>query len=330
MMRGLAAAIAIFVLSSNLACGAEFKVMVATWRGCEEACTGFREGMARSGLDVEILLRDAERNEARIPGILAEARAKAVDLILTWGTSVSVGVAGTLDQLKDPAFNHDIPQIFMVVADPVGAGLVESLDRTGRSNLTGTYNRVPEEVNIDTIRAYLPGFRRLGLLYNANEANSVLKRDELAELTVGQGIELIARELPLAADGRPRVADIAAGVAALKAAGAEFLYIGSSSFLRGNGKALTTAAMEHRLPILSPYEELVINSHALVSVAARYYDVGVLAAEQARRILVGKALPGDLPVARMKEFAIVINLDVARRLGLFPPIGLLRVAETVN
>src|SRR3546814_6604657 len=79
--------------------------------------------------------------------------------------------------------NHEIPEIFMIVADPVGASIVESLEHTGRPNLTGTYNRVPEAVNIETIRAYLPSFKRLGLLYNSAEKNSVLKRDELAALT---------------------------------------------------------------------------------------------------------------------------------------------------
>src|SRR3546814_20558397 len=71
----------------------------------------------------------------------------------------------------------------MIVADPVGASIVESLEHTGRPNLTGTYNRVPEAVNIETIRAYLPSFKRLGLLYNSDEKNSVLKRDEIAALT---------------------------------------------------------------------------------------------------------------------------------------------------
>src|SRR3546814_7180615 len=90
----------------------------------------------------------------------------------------------------------------MIVADPVGASIVESLEHTGRPNLTGTYNRVPEAVNIETIRAYLPSFKRLGLLYNSDEKNSVLKRDELAALTDELGFQLIAREIPLGDDGR--------------------------------------------------------------------------------------------------------------------------------
>src|SRR5512138_134452 len=304
--------------------------MIATWRGCEEACQGFQDYLTERGVDVEFILRDAGQDKDALPGILAEARAEAVDLILSWGTTVTLGIGGTLRQLDDPAHNHDIPEIFMIVADPVGAQIVQSLERTGRSNMTGTYNRLPETVNIETIRTYLPGFRRLGLLYNSDEENSVLKRDELAALSGALDFELISREIPLDSGGEPRAAEIAPRLAELKAEGVDFLYLGSSSFLRKNRDIVTGAALANAIPVLSPYEELVRESEALISVAARYYDVGRLAGEQAEKILVEGIGPGELPVAQMTNFAIVINMDVARKLQLFPPIELLQIAETVN
>ncbi len=309
---------------------AQYKIMIATWRGCEEACQGFLDYLTEAGLDADFILRDAGRDKGVIPGFLAEARAEQVDLILTWGTSVTRGIAGTLTDLADPAFNQDIAQVFTVVADPVGAGIVRSLEATGRPNLTGTFNRVPESVNIETIRAYHPGFSHLGLIYNTNEKNSVLKHAEIAALSEEMGFELTALELPLGDDGKPRVEDIAPKTAELKAAGVDFIYLGSSSFLRANPDAFTGAAVENGIPVLSPYERLVRNSQALISVAARYADVGRLAGMQAEKILAGGAVPGDLPVARMTDFAFVINMDVARKLKLFPPLDLLQIAETVN
>jgi putative ABC transport system substrate-binding protein len=324
----LAAALTACLAAS--AAAAQYKILIATWRGCEQACQGFQDYLSERGVDAEFILRDAGRKKESLPGFLAEARAEGVDLILTWGTSVSRGIAGTLAELGDPALNHDIPQVFTIVADPVGAGLVESLDHTGRPNVTGTYNRVPEAVNIETIRAYVPDFKRLGLLYNVNEKNSVLKRDEVAALTDSMGFELIALELPLGGDGEPRVADIAPKIGELEAAGVDFLYLGSSSFLRNNPDDVTVAALDNGIPVLSPYESLVRESQALLSVAARYHDVGRLAGEQAERILVGGSAPGNLPVLRMTNFAVVINMAVAKKLKLFPPLDLLQIAETVN
>src|SRR3546814_4550209 len=108
-----------------------------------------------------IILRDAGQAKEALPGILAEARSEGVDLILSWGTSVTLGIGGTLSQLDDPARNHEIPEIFMIVADPVGASIVESLEHTGRSNLTGTYNRVPEAVRTEENRSELKSLMRI-------------------------------------------------------------------------------------------------------------------------------------------------------------------------
>lgn len=330
MLRSLLAAAALAVALTGTALAADYKVLIATWRGCEEACQGFQDYLNERGVGIEFVLRDADQSEDALPGILAEAREIGADLILTWGTSVTRGIAGRLSDIGDPAYNHDIPQVFMIVADPIGAGLIESLESTGRPNLTGTYNRMPEEVTIETIRAYHPDFRHLGLLYNANESNSVIKRDEIAALSGPMGFEFTAIELPLGADGKPPVEAIGPKVAEWTAAGADFVYLGSSSFLQDNGATFTTAAVENGLPVLSPYEQLVRNEKALVSVAARYYDVGRLAGAQAERILVEGIRPGDLPLVRMTEFAVVINLAVAKSLNLFPPMDLLQIAETVN
>ncbi|MCP4381683.1 MAG: ABC transporter substrate-binding protein [Hyphomicrobiales bacterium] len=323
-------AAALAMVFSASAAAAQYKIMVVTWRGCEDACQGFQDHLTKGGIDAEFILRDANKNKAALPGFRAEARADEVDLMLTWGTSVTRGMAGTLSEFDDPAFDHDIPTVFTIVADPVGAGIVESLDHSGRSNVTGTYNRVPEDVNIQTIRAYLPGFQHLGLLYNANERNSVLKRDEVAALTGPMDFELTALELPLGDDGEPRVEDIAPKVAELEAAGVDFIYLGSSSFLQENQDDVMAAAISNAVPVLSPYESSVRESGALIAVAARYYDVGILAGQQAEKILVDGIPAGDLPVLQMTNFAVVINMSVAKKIELYPPLDLLQVAEIVD
>ncbi len=330
MLRSLAFTTVLAACLTTPAAAAQYKILIATWVGCDDVCDGFQDSLNEQGVDADFIFRDAARDRSLLHGFVTDARAEQVDLILTWGTSVTRGIAGTLDDLDDPGFNHDIPQVFTVVSDPVGARVIESLDGTGRANLTGTFNRVPESVNIETIRAYHPGFSHLGLIYNTNEKNSVLKHAEIAALSEEMGFELTALELPLGADGKPRVEDIAPKMAELKAAGVDFIYLGSSSFLRANRDAFTGAAVENGIPVLSPYERLVRSSQALISVAARYYDVGRLAATQAEKILVGGATPGDLAVARMTNFTFVINMDVARKLKLFPPLDLLQIAETVN
>lgn len=329
MRRALAALVwAAAVGGPAMASGS--RVMIVTWRGCEEACQGVQQELAASGQVTEVIVRDANRSEARAREALAAAREAKMDLVVTWGTNVSVAVAGRLTDRGGRAFTEDMPIVFMIVADPIAAELVESLERPGRRNVTGTFNRVPEEVNIDTIRSYRPDFRHLGLLFNSNEANSVIKRDEMAALARRMDFRFTALELPLQANGRPRPEDIGPLMERLGEAGVDFVYVGSSSFLRANSAAMARAARQTRLPLLSPYEEMVREGGALISVGARYQDVGRLAAQQALRLLAGPVPAAGLPIAAMTEFAVVINLETARAIGQFPPVDLLQIAETVN
>jgi putative ABC transport system substrate-binding protein len=240
------------------------------------------------------------------------------------------GIAGTLDDVGDDRFIQDIPLVFLYVADPFATRIAAGFEGSGRANVTGTFNRVPEAVNIEVIRAYDPAFERLGLLYNGNERNSVIKRDELQGLAATMGFELVAIELDPGNDGAPDPAVIPPRMAELADRGVDFMYLGSSSFLRANGALYTASALENGIPILSPYENLVREHDALLSIAARAYDVGQLAAQQALRILEDGATPGDLPIAQVTDFAYVVNMRVARDLGRFPPFTFMQIAEVTE
>ena len=307
-----------------------FIIYMVMWRGCEEACNGFKEYISEKGIDANLVIRNANRDKSKLPGFVEEARALHADLVVTWGTSVTRGVAGTLSDRGDSRFINDTPLVFMVVADPIGSKIIESYEKTGRDNITGTRNRVPESVNIMTIRSYYPAFKRLGILYNTNENNSVVKVKEVAALTKKMNFELVALQLELGEDGKPKPESIPVRMADLRAAGVDFIYLGSSSFLDVHRDIFTKSAVDHGMPVLSPYERLVRDSHALMSIAARYQDVGALAGRQAKSILVDGKKPGDLPVLSVDQYAYVVNMTTAKKLNMFPSVEILQFAETVE
>lgn len=307
-----------------------FTIYMVMWRGCEEACNGFKEYIGKKGIDANMVVRNANRDKSKLPGFVEEARALHADLVVTWGTSVTRGVAGTLSDRGDSRFINDTPLVFMVVADPIGSKIIESYEKTGRDTITGTRNRVPESVNIMTIRSYYPAFKRLGILYNTNENNSVVKVKEVAALAKKMNFELVALELELGEDGKPKPESIPVRMADLRAAGVDFIYLGSSSFLDVHRDIFTKSAVDHGMPVLSPYERLVRDSHALMSIAARYQDVGALAGRQAKSILVDGKKPGDLPVLSVDQYAYVVNMTTAKKLNMFPSVEILQFAETVE
>lgn len=314
----------------GVALGAPKSIYLALWRGCEAACQGFKDGIRASGIEARFIERNADQDSGRLKGFVEEARALDVDLVLAWGTTVTLGMVGTLAEAGDPALLDDIPVVYMIVADAVGSGIIESFERTGRANVTGTHNRVPEETNIAAMRAFVPDLEQIGMLYSSAENNSTTKVEEVRDLTHQLGLDLIAVELDVGSDGAPVADTIPEKLAQLRDEGADFLYVGSSSFLERNGGLLTRAALEIGIPVLSPYERLVTEEQALFSVAARYDAIGRLAARQAATILTEGIAAGDLPVLRMEQFAFVINMNTARSLDLFPPLELLQIAETVE
>jgi putative ABC transport system substrate-binding protein len=320
----------LLVVPASSADAAEKLIYGVFWEGCEHGCEGFIEAIKASAFPARVIVRDAEQNKLKLPAFIEEARRMKADLVLTYGTSVTLGIAGRLENAGDEHFITEIPLVFMYVSDPFGSGIAKSFEKSGRNNVTGTYNRVPEAVNIRTIKSIKPDFTHLGMIYNGNENNSVIKVKEMSELSREMGFSLTALKIDPDSVGVPDPQLIPERVRELARAGVDFIYLGSSSFLRLNADVFTSAAVENGLPILSPYEEVVRESEALVSIAARAKDVGRVAADQVLRILRDGATPGELPIARVTEFAYVVNMAVARKLNTFPPIDILQVAETLD
>ena len=129
------------------------------------------------------------------------------------------------------------------------------------------------------------------------------------------GIEFVALELDPGNPGVPDPALIPVRMAEFRERGVRWMYLGSSTFLRIHGDLYTSSAVENGIAIVSPYESLVRDNRALLSIAARYYDIGKLAADQALAILRDGASPGDLPILQASDFAYVVNMDVARELN---------------
>jgi putative ABC transport system substrate-binding protein len=305
-------------------------IYVVLWRGCEEGCKGFSEYISNSDLNAEIVIRDADGDKTKFPEWVKEARSLNADLVITWGTSVTLGMVGTLADNHNKDFINKIPVVFMIVSDPVGSNIIESYAKTGRDNVTGTRNRPPDSVYIKAIRSYNPKFKKLGMLFNSNEPNSVQKVKEIEALTKHMKFELVGVDLKIGADGHPLKEDISAGLKELRAAGVDFIYMGSSSFLRNYQDLFTETAVANGLPVLSPYENTVLNSNALLSVAASYEDVGRLAGKQALAILLEGKIPGELPVRSVSQYSYLVNMKVAKQLNLYPSVKILQFAKIIE
>ena len=304
-----------------------FRIYMALWRGWEEAAQGFKDYFANQGIPVELIVRDAAQDPSRLPGFVAEAKSLHVDMVFTWGTSVSLGMLGSGPHPDPDKYVTDIPAVFAIVSQPVETGLVPDYRSSGR-NITGTTYLVPVETQLNLIESYRT-FKVLGMVYNPLERNSLVAIDEIKRLGRAMGFTLLALPADVV-DGKPSAASIPAKVAELKAGHADFLYIPPDTFLNVNRDTLTAAALDQKLPSFAAAENPVVDSKAMFGGVYRYYTVGQLTALKAAQILTGGRKPADIPIDPPKRLSILINMPVVRSLEFYPPMKLLGLAEVVD
>src|SRR3546814_14707833 len=83
MLRATIVGAAIVLWLATAASAANYKVMIATWRGCEEACQGFQDYLKERGVDADIILRDAGQAKEALPGIRSEERRVGKECVST-------------------------------------------------------------------------------------------------------------------------------------------------------------------------------------------------------------------------------------------------------
>ncbi|CAN5350659.1 ABC transporter substrate-binding protein [soil metagenome] len=304
-----------------------YRITMVVFRGCEDACKGFKDYWTRRKIPVEIEVLDAATDASKIPGFVMRVRASKPDLLVTWGTTVSLQMLGAHDAVDPQRHITDIPALFMIASNPVGSKIVPDLKSSGR-NVSGTLYLVPLETQLRAARLYT-SFRRVGFLHNPSENNSNVTRDELKALSGKFQFKLVERAIPLDGSGKPGKDHLPRLVSELADEQVDLLYLSPDSFLILNRDAITEAAVQRKLPVLAAAEAAVRESSALMGVVNRYYTAGQLTASKAERILVERALPKNIPIEAPPGFTFLVNMRVAQSLQRFPPIRVIKIAAIV-
>lgn len=304
------------------------RIYMILFRGETAVEKGFRDYFAVNGMPVELIVRDVALDVGKVPQLIAEARALKVDLIYTWGTPITLAVAGKQGAVDPARHVTDIPVVFTMVASPQGSGLVKSLASSGR-NITGACHVVPPSQQLSAIRAYRR-FDRLAIIYNPAEPNSVQNVKDLRAVAASERFQLLERPVPLDAKGQPLASELPAMVEELAQQRVQLLYIGPDSFLAANRKVLTEAALAQRLPAFSATEIAVREGKALFGLVSGYESVGRLTAHKAEQILRQHMAPAAIPIETLARFSYLVNMPVAAQLDLYPPLKVLNYAELLK
>ena len=260
---------------------------------------------------IELFHRFPDETPDRFRGMAAELVALAPDVL--------VGVGGAAPYLK--AATSTVPIVFVYVADPIGAGLVESIRHPG-GNATGLTNFGLELIGkrLEFLKEIVPPLARVAMIVNPTNPISSFYIGQAN--AAGQKLGLTCKPYDVAT-----LAALEPAFDAMVADRMEAVLFNSESLFYVGRKRIAELALAAKLPVCG-YVKEVLEAGALLSYGADQRLIARRAAAYVGRILKGER-PADMPVDQPTSFQLCLNLTAAKARGLTLPATLLARADEV-
>ena len=283
-----------------------------------ENLTAFRRGLAETGYieqkNVTIEYRWALNQNDRLAALATELVRRQVSLIVV--------LESTNGALAAKAATQTIPIIFMQGADPVQIGLVDSLNRPG-GNATGIdllLARVAAK-RLELLLALVPAAKSIA--YLRNPTNPVYAETENKEVRAAAS----AHDVRLLIENASRASEIETAFEDLVQQRADALLVSSDGFFLTHPGQIVALAAQHAVPAIYGWRQAMA-AGGLMSYGTNIIDAWRQAGVYAGRVLKGER-PAELPVQQVTKVELIINLKVAKALGLTFPMSLLGRADEV-
>lgn len=230
------------------------------------------------------------------------------DLVLAISTPSAAAVANAI---------KDIPVLITAVTDPVDAGLVESEERPN-TNVTGTNDMNPIKEQFELILKVDPSVKKVGVIYNAGESNSIVQVEKAREVTKELGIELIEASISTSTEVLISANSLVGRVDAI--------YVPTDNTVVSTIESVVMVAEENDLPLIAG-EDNSVERGALGTLGINYYRLGRQTGEMALKILAGEAQPETMPIESQNVYRLVLNSEAAAKMGVELPEELLEKAD---
>ena len=264
------------------------------------------------GRNVRIDVRWGADDVERERRYAAELIALAPDIILAGGSLSMAALRQT---------GRSVPIVFAAIADPVGAGFVDSLARPG-GNVTGfmAFEYSLSGKWLELLKEIAPSVKRAAVLRDAANPLGIGQFSVIQAAAPSFGVEVNAINVRDAGE-------IERAVAAFARSPNGGLVVTSSVTATVHNDLIIKLAARHKLPAVYG-NRFSVTGGGLVSYAPDYVDQYRDAAGYVDRILKGEK-PADLPVQQATKIELLINLKTAKALGLSVPLSLRGRADEV-
>ena len=265
----------------------------------DKARNGFIDEMRSLGYDADFDIQIAGGDSANLNSIAQKFVSDKKDLIIAISTPAAQSVANA---------TKDIPILATAVTDFKNSGLVDSNEKPG-VNLSGTSDLVPVKKQIELLKQLVPNCKKVGILYSSGEANSKFQA-ELSSIEFKK-LGINTRDITISNSSELQsVLECNTDVDAI--------FLPTDNLIASCISAVSKTTLDHKIPIICNDSDIV-KKGALASHAMDYYELGKLTAHQADSILKKEAQIQNMPVEYLENTKLVINNEVAKKLGIIIP-----------
>ena len=252
---------------------------------------GFKKAFEEAGIKAEFDEKNAEANMATANLIATNYKADKKDLVFGIATPSAQALANNIS---------DIPVLFSAVTDPASANILNA-------NVTGTSDKLDNVADqLDLLVKLDPKVKKIGVLYNTSEQNSILQVKDIEAKAKEKGLEVVLQGVTAFGELSTATKGLLAQVDAL--------YIPTDNLVVSGIKLINTEALLAKKPIVAS-ENSSVELGALFTMGLDYYELGKRAGQMAVEILKGKKI-SELPFESSKKMTLYVNEDTAAALGI--------------
>jgi len=275
--------------------------------------SGLRDLGYLEGRNATLELRYGDGAAERMAPLAAELVALKPDVLFAGAKSGAVAAQGA---------TRTIPIVIISPENPVAFGLASSIARPG-GNVTGMWMLGDDALvgkRLEFLQLAVPGMSRVGMLYNPDDPTDAL---QIARLPA------VARALGLAVDlfEVRDVKTLDAVASQVARAGVQALFVSQGPAFTSRPAELTTMAARLRLPTMYGFREFA-DVGGLMSYGPNLPDMYRQSARLVGKILKGES-PADLPIELPTRYELIVNLKVAKAIGLAISDSFLLLADEV-
>ena len=274
---------------------------------------GVQDEIQASKINATFDIQNANGDISTAASIANKFQSQKVDLAIGVATPTAQSLVNTL---------KNTPIVFTAVTDPVKAGLVSSLQKSGK-NVTGVSDMTPVRQQIELLLR-IKKVKRLGHIYTSSEENAVVLAGIVRQVCKDLHIEFVETTVTKSSEVKQAAQSIMHRIDAL--------YISTDNTVVSAMSAVADAAMKKKVPIMSADPSSSEAYDVLAAWGFDYYKMGRATGKLVIEILNGKK-PGDIPTRFMtkpSDVDLFVNLDAAKKLGLTIPADIVKSAKTVR